>query len=110
VDADELHIRVMDADGGEHRLPALEGWSVMEIVRDAGLPLRAECGGVLQCTGCHVYVDPTWFDHIPPMQPQEEALLREAPSRRPLSRLSCQIPMTRELDGLLVTLTPETGG
>ena len=108
MDADELHIRVLDQQGGEHRLPALEGWSVMEIVRDAGLPLKAECGGALACTGCHVYVDPTWFDHIPAAGEAEERLLRDAPGRQPLSRLSCQIAMTREFDGLLVSLAPGT--
>ena len=110
MDADELHIRVLDLDGGEHSVPALEGWSVMEIIRDAGLPLRAECGGALQCTGCHVYLDPTWFDHVPSMGEAEERLLRDAPARTSLSRLSCQIAMTREFDGLVVRLAPGTKG
>ena len=49
MDEDELHIRVTDQQGADHRVPALEGWTVMEIVKDAGLPLKAECGGALEC-------------------------------------------------------------
>ena len=108
MDADELHIRVVDHQGVEHRPPALEGWSVMEIVRDAGLPLKGECDGALQCVTCHVYVDPTWYDRLPSRGPTEEARLRAAPALQPTSRLSCQILMSPELDGLGVTLAPET--
>ena len=108
MDADELHIRVVDQQGAEHRLPALEGWSVMEIVRDAGLPLKGECDGALKCVTCHVHVDPTWYDRLPSRTPKEEGLLRAAPGVQPTSRLSCQILMARELDGLGVTLVPGT--
>jgi 2Fe-2S ferredoxin len=108
MDADELHIRVVDQAGGEHRLPALEGWTVMEIVRDAGLPLKAECGGALQCATCHVYVEPAWFDRLPPKREEEDERLDDAFSVQSTSRLSCQILMAPELDGLSVTLAPGT--
>ena len=108
MDEDELHIRVSDQQGGEHRIPALEGWTVMEIVKDAGLPLKAECGGALECATCHVYLEESWIDRVPARRDDEEEKLDEAFSVRPNSRLSCQLIMAPELDGLHVTLAPGT--
>ena len=108
MDEDELHIRVTDQSAVEHRLPALQGWTVMEIVKDAGLPLKAECGGALECATCHVYVADEWFDRLPPKRPEEDEKLDEAFAVRPTSRLSCQMIMTAELDGLSVALAPGT--
>jgi len=108
MDADELHISVADHAGALHRLPALEGWTVMEIIKDAGLPLKAECGGALECATCHVYVDPAWLDRLPPKRAEEDEKLDEAFSVRSSSRLSCQLIMAAELDGLTVTLAPGT--
>ena len=108
MDEDELHIRVTDQQGGEHRIPALEGWTVMEIVKDAGLPLKAECGGALECATCHVYLEESWIDRVPARRDEEEEKLDEAFSVRPNSRLSCQLIMSGELDGLHVTLAPGT--
>lgn len=104
---DELHIRVVDRDGVEHDLPALEGWRVMEIIRDGGLPIKAECGGALECATCHVYVDPAWSGRLVPKSAEEDEKLDEAFMIRPTSRLSCQILMSPELDGLKVALAPD---
>jgi 2Fe-2S ferredoxin len=106
-DDDELSILCTDLDGVAHRLPALEGWSVMEIVKDAGLPLKAECGGALACATCHVYVAPDWYPRLHPKSAQEDEKLDEAFMVKPVSRLSCQILMSPELDGLAITLAPE---
>jgi 2Fe-2S ferredoxin len=106
MDEDELHLRVTDPDGTLHRIPALEGWTVMEIVKDAGLPLKAECGGALQCATCHVYVDENWADRIPSKSSEEDERLDEAFMIRPNSRLSCQILMTAELDGFALEIAP----
>ena len=108
MDEEELHIRATDQSGVEHRLPALEGWTVMEIVKDAGLPLKAECGGALECATCHVYVEDAWYDRLPPKRAEEEEKLDEAFAVRSNSRLSCQLIMAPELDGLHVTLAPGT--
>ena len=108
MDADELHISVTDHAGAPHRLPALEGWSVMEIVKDAGLPLKAECGGALGCATCHVYVDAEWYERLPPKRDEEDEKLDEAFAVRASSRLSCQLIMDAGLDGLAVTLAPGT--
>ena len=108
MDEEELHIRATDQAGVEHRLPALEGWTVMEIVKDAGLPLKAECGGALECATCHVYVEEAWYDRLPPKRDEEDEKLDEAFSVRSNSRLSCQLIMAPEFDGLHVTLAPGT--
>ena len=60
----ELHIVCTDREGVTHTLPALEGWRVMEIIRDNGLPIKAECGGALECATCHVYVANQWWDKL----------------------------------------------
>ena len=62
-----MKIYVTDPDGTEHALDAVEGWRVMEIIRDHGLPIKAECGGACACATCHVYVDEAWLDKIAPM-------------------------------------------
>ena len=60
--ADGLHIVVVDRAGQRHRLPALEGYRVMEIIRDWGQDIRAECGGACACATCHVWVADAWID------------------------------------------------
>jgi len=98
---------VIDRQGETHRLSALPGWRVMEIIRDYGLPIRAECGGSATCATCHVYVAKEWVDKIPAPREHEEELLDTVDGLDPQrSRLSCQILMRDELDGLTVTLAP----
>jgi 2Fe-2S ferredoxin len=104
---DELHILVTDREGVTHTLPALEGWRIMEIIKDAGLPLKAECGGALECATCHVYVDRAWYDRCFNKTAEEDEKLDEAFMVKSTSRLSCQILMSPELNGLHVTLAPE---
>ena len=104
---DSLQIIVTDREGVEHPLDALEGWRVMEIIRDNGLPIKAECGGACACATCHVYVDEAWLPQLPPMQDEEEEMLDEAMAVEDNSRLSCQILMREDLNGLKVTLAPE---
>jgi len=101
-----MKIRVTDQDGQSHELDALEGWQVMEIIRDHNLPIKAECGGACCCATCHVYVDENWFGKLHPANLDEQDLLNDQFSVKANSRLSCQILMTPELDGLEVTLAP----
>jgi len=105
---EELKIFVTDQDGVEHTLDALEGWRVMEIIKDAGLPLKAECGGSCCCATCHVYVAPEWQNKLVEMTDEEEDMLDEAMEVEDSSRLSCQILMRPEFDGLKVTIAPGT--
>lgn len=101
-----MKIFVTDLGGVEHELEGLDGWRVMEIIRDHGLPIKAECGGACSCATCHVYVDPAWIDKLHDKTDEEEDMLDEAIDVEDNSRLSCQILMNEELDGLRVTLAP----
>ncbi len=80
----------------------------MEIIRDNGLPIKAECGGALECATCHVYVADAWWDRLVPKSDEEDEKLDEAFLVKRHSRLSCQILMRDDLDGLEVTLAPES--
>jgi 2Fe-2S ferredoxin len=104
---EELIIYVTDRDGTEHALEAVEGWRVMEIIRDHGLPVKAECGGACACATCHVYVSGEWLDKLPPCREEEIDMLDEAIDPQDNSRLSCQIVMSEELNGLRLVLAPE---
>lgn len=103
-----MKIIVTDQKGTTHEIEGIEGWRVMEIIRDAGLPIKAECGGCASCATCHVYVDEAWLGKLYPMREDEQDLLDTAPDVKDNSRLSCQILMSEELDGLKVTLAPGT--
>ena len=99
-------IHVTDQAGQEHELEGLDGWRVMEVIRDWGLNIKAECGGSCSCATCHVWVDEAWFDKLHPPTDDEEDLLLSTLDKKPTSRLSCQILLTDALDGLKVTLAP----
>ncbi len=101
-----MKIIVTDQQGTVHELEAIDGWRVMEIIKDYGLPIKAECGGCCACGTCHVYVDEEWVDKLYPMRDDEEEALDTAFDVTDRSRLSCQIIMSEELDGLKVTLAP----
>jgi 2Fe-2S ferredoxin len=103
-----MFINVRLPDGSVHRLEALEGWRVMEVVRDWGLPIKAECGGACACATCHVWVGRTWVDKLVPPSDEESEMLDGAFQVDERSRLCCQIIMTPELDGLEVELAPES--
>ena len=103
-----MHIHVTDQDGTRHTLEALEGFRVMEIIRDWGLDIKAECGGACACATCHVHVAENWTDQLHPIEAEEEDMLDQAFDVRDNSRLSCQLLMSAELDGLEVTLAPGT--
>lgn len=99
-----MKIFVTDLEGKQHALDAVSGWRVMEIIREHGLPIKAECGGACACATCHVYVTKEWADKIPSMRSDEDLMLDEAFDRHKNSRLSCQIIMSEALDGLEVFL------
>lgn len=101
-----LMLRVVDHKGVEHEVEALEGFRVMEVIRDWDIGIRAECGGACACATCHVYVDPDWVDRLIPPTDEEMDRLDEAPMVERNSRLSCQILMRPEFNGLRVTLAP----
>jgi len=102
----EIILNVTTMDGEDHALAALPGWRAMEVIRDYGLPIKAECGGACACATCHVYVDPAWTDKLVPPTSEEEDMLDEAFEVKENSRLSCQILMKPALNGLHLCLAP----
>ncbi|RVQ66432.1 2Fe-2S iron-sulfur cluster binding domain-containing protein [Croceicoccus ponticola] len=99
---------VVNREGEESTVDAAEGLSVMEAIRDNGFDeLLALCGGCCSCATCHIYVDPSFKDKLPEVSEDEDDLLDSSDHRNENSRLSCQIPLTDDLDGLKVTIAPE---
>ncbi len=102
-----INITYVDASGNSRTVPAEEGSTVMETALKNGIPgIEAECGGACACATCHVYVDVDWLSKLPKAEQMEEDMLDFAFDVRSSSRLSCQIRVRPELDGLRVT-TPE---
>ncbi len=96
-------------DGKDTSLDANDGDSVMFTAVQQGVGgIVGECGGVLSCATCHVYVDPEWLGQVgPPGADEEDMLEATAAERRPNSRLSCQIEVQPELAGLIVEIPTE---
>lgn len=102
-----MKIFVTDGHGVKHEVDAQDGWTVMEIIRDAGLPIKAECGGSCVCATCHVIVDEEWFAKLSERSEEEEDMLDLALEVFDTSRLSCQIEFDKSLDGLKVTIAED---
>lgn len=102
-----MKIHVTTPENQTHTLDAPHGWRVMEVIKEAGLPMRADCGGCCACATCHVYVDDAWLPKLKPANEEEMGLLAESYDQKPNSRLACQIAISKELDGLAVTLAPD---
>jgi 2Fe-2S ferredoxin len=102
-----MKIFVTDGHGVEHAVDATDGWTVMEIIRDAGLPIKAECGGSCVCATCHVVVDPVWFANLPKKSDEEIDMLDLALEVFDTSRLSCQIEFDAKLDGLKLRIASD---
>jgi ferredoxin, 2Fe-2S len=91
--------------GGRREITAPLGITLMEAARQHGVQgVVAQCGGACACATCHVYVDPSWLAKVGPREEMEEAMLEIAWEARGNSRLSCQIQITAEMDGLEVTV------
>jgi ferredoxin, 2Fe-2S len=101
------NILVRDRDDVVHRLSARPGFTLMEILRDAGLPVAAVCGGNCLCATCHIYIDEAWQTRVGEPQAEEASRLEDTPHVTPASRFSCQIEYTTDLSGLELTLAPE---
>ncbi len=101
-----MKIRVKDRNGKEQTLDGLEGWRLMEVIRDGKLPIKAECGGACACATCHVYVDEAWREKLPAATEDEIAQLDNAFEVGDNSRLACQIILSEDMDGLAVALAP----
>ncbi len=99
-------ITYIEHNGTEHVVDVAPGLTVMEGARDNGVPgIEADCGGACACSTCHVYIAEDWVEKLPPAEAMEADMLDFAWQPDPVrSRLTCQIKVTEELDGLVVNL------
>lgn len=98
-------ITYIEHDGTEHTVEVKKGLSVMEgAIRNNVPGIDADCGGACACATCHVYVDPDFAAETGRPSAMEESMLDFAETVEPNSRLSCQIRVTDDLDGLIVRL------
>ncbi len=101
-------IKFVQPNGKEQVVDVPVGWSVMEgAVKNLVPGIDADCGGACACATCHVHVDKAWLAKLPPKSEMEETMLDFAQDVAADSRLSCQIPVTEELDGMVVR-TPKS--
>jgi len=98
-------ISFIDSSGNAAEVDAKAGLTLMEIAVDNNITgIVAECGGACACATCHAYIDDAWLAKLPVMDDMEDAMLDSALDRRPNSRLSCQIEISDDLDGLSLTV------
>ena len=98
-------IKYIEHNGNQHEIDVANGLSVMEGAIQNDIPgIDADCGGGMACATCHVYVKEDWFNKLPKKQEGEDDMLDQAFEPKKNSRLSCQIEVSDDLDGLIVNL------
>jgi 2Fe-2S ferredoxin len=103
-----VKVLVTDKDGREVEVHARPDWSLMESLRLLPGGVEAICGGMCACATCHVLVDPDWFARLPPRRLEERVMLQTSQAfDAARSRLSCQLKVGPELDGLRLTIAPD---
>ena len=102
-----MKIIVKDREGDKRILEGDTNSTLMEIIRDEGGDIEAACGGCCACATCHVYIDEKWINKLNPIEDDEESMLDQAFDVKKNSRLSCQINLNDDLDGLELELAPE---
>ena len=102
-----MKISVTDRNGISHETDGEEGLKLMEALCLLDYGVAAICGGMCSCATCHVYVAEEWQIKLSPIEADEEELLDALECRAVSSRLSCQIELRPELDGIAVTIAPE---
>ena len=103
-------ITYIEHNGKSHEIEVANGLSVMEgAVQNNISGIDADCGGSCACATCHVYVDEKWFIKLPKKDSAEEDMLDMAYEPKKFSRLSCQLTVTNELDGLVVKMPSKQG-
>jgi 2Fe-2S ferredoxin len=106
---DMAKVTFIEPSGNERTREGLgDGQTVMELARANGIEgITADCGGACACATCHCYIAAEWRDAVGAPDDVEEMTLDMAPNLRPESRLTCQIQLRPELDGLRVTVAPQ---
>ena len=103
-------ITYIEHNGKSHTLEVANGLTVMEGAIQNNIPgIDADCGGSCACATCHVYVDEKWFNKLPNKESAEEDMLDMAFEPKSSSRLSCQLTVSNELDGLVVNMPSKQG-
>ncbi len=98
-------VTFVDSEGVRHEVDVEVGSTIMEAAIDNDVPgIVAECGGACACATCHAYVNEEWIARLPEMDDMEDAMLDSALDRKTNSRLTCQISMVDELDGIEVVV------
>ena len=98
-------IKYIEHKGKSHTIDVANGLSVMEGAIQNNIPgIDADCGGSMACATCHVYVKEEWFDKLPKKEDREEDMIDMAYEPNKFSRLSCQLIVSDELEGLVVNL------
>ncbi len=98
-------ITYIEHDGAEHTVDVAVGLTVMEGAVNNNIPgIDADCGGACACSTCHVYVNPDWIAKLPTREDMEEDMLDFAHEPNERSRLTCQLQVTPEIDGLVVQM------
>lgn len=103
-----VKVTFINTDGTRVEAEGAEGTSLLEVGQAAGMPLEGTCEGQMACSTCHVIVDPEWFAKLKQASEDEEDMLDLAAAVERTSRLSCQIVLTPELDGLTVKIPRES--
>jgi ferredoxin, 2Fe-2S len=103
-----LGVEIRLGGGIACKIEAAAGFNAMELMRAAGLPIKAECGGAGVCATCHCRVPEAWATRLPAASEDEMAKLDEIPSANVNSRLSCQIQFDETLDGLVLELQADS--
>jgi len=99
------NITYIEHSGKSHTIEVQNGLSVMEAAVQNNIPgIDADCGGSMACATCHVYVKEEWFNKLPKKEDGEEDMLDMAYEPRKISRLSCQLIVSDELEGLVINL------
>lgn len=102
-----MKVHFITSRGDEVIAEAEAGDNLLRVAQAAGMPLEGTCEGQMACSTCHVIVDAEWFDRLPEAAEEEEDMLDLAAGVRRTSRLSCQIVLSDELDGLAVSIPAE---
>ena len=103
-----MKVTFLTSEGDRVDAQGEPGDSLLRAAQAAGMPLEGTCEGQMACSTCHVVVDKDWFDRLPQASEEEEDMLDLAAGVRRTSRLSCQIVLAEELDGLTVSVPAES--
>ena len=103
-----MKIVFLTSEGERVEAEGSAGDTLLNVAQTAGMPLEGTCEGQMACSTCHVVVDADWFDRLPEASEEEEDMLDLAAGVRRTSRLSCQIVLGEEMEGLIVAIPTES--